>query len=332
MQPLADPALHDGTPAGDALRQALGDGELRPIYGTEVMRLQRLVRAPGCMVELAFDQGALVAGESRWPLCELEFELKSGEPAALAALASRWVARFGLTLDVRTKAERGERLARGVRLGAPVKAQPLALPEARGQPDALRQVLGNCLAQVLANASDIAHEADTEPEQLHQLRVGLRRLRTALRELGPLSAAAAPRVGRGSWAGCSAAWARRATATRWRRRCCRHCARPAPPGWSCRASRPSPRRRRRCASPATTQLWLQLLAFAAGGGVSARGLRAGGAAAPGAAVQAGAARCSALRHARRHGPAPAAQARQAAALPERVRRRLPSAPSVCRPS
>jgi len=189
VMPLADPALHDGTPAGDALRQALGDGELQAIYGTEVTRTQRLLRAPGCVVELALDQGALTAGERRWPLCELEFELKAGDAAALVALAARWVQRFGLTLDVRTKAERGDRLARDQRLGAPVKAQPLALPADVDCDSALRRVVGNCLQQVLANASDLTHEADTEPEHLHQLRVGLRRLRTALRELGPLSPA-----------------------------------------------------------------------------------------------------------------------------------------------
>ncbi len=59
--PVADPALHDGNPAGEALRQALGDGVLVPTYGTDVMRTQRLLRAPGCLVELAFDVGALTA-------------------------------------------------------------------------------------------------------------------------------------------------------------------------------------------------------------------------------------------------------------------------------
>ena len=267
VQPLADPALHDGTSAGDALRQALGDGELQPIYGTEVMRTRRLVRAPGCVAELAFDQGALVAGDGRWPLCELEFELKAGEPGALVALASRWVERFGLTLDVRTKAERGERLARGVRMGAAVKAQPLALPEAVDSHTALRLVLGNCLAQVLANASDIAHEADTQPEQLHQLRVGLRRLRTALRELGPLSAALQPgwgealgqlfgRLGsardRDALAQTLLPALRQAGAT----------------GLELPVIEPEPAAQAALRETGTTQLWLQLLAFAAAGGVS----------------------------------------------------------------
>ena len=94
IEPVADLALHDGTLAGDALRKALGDGgELVGIYGTEVTRTKRLLRAPGCVVELAFDQGALTAGDRRWPLCELEFELKAGDARALAAVASRWAAR-----------------------------------------------------------------------------------------------------------------------------------------------------------------------------------------------------------------------------------------------
>jgi triphosphatase len=268
VMPLADPALHDGTPAGEALRRALGDdGMLEPIYGTEVTRTQRLVRAPGCVVELAFDQGALVAADQRWPLCELEFELKAGEPGALVAVASRWVERFGLTLDVRTKAERGERLARGVRLGAPVKAQPLQLPEAVDSHTALRLVLGNCLAQVLANASDIAHEIDTEPEQLHQLRVGMRRLRTALRELGPLADTLRPEWGealgrlfgrlgsardRDALAQTLLPALRKAGAT----------------GLELPRIEAEPAAQAALREPGTTQLWLQLVAFAEAGDVS----------------------------------------------------------------
>jgi len=193
-EPLADPALHDGTPAGEALRKALatGSGELHGIYGTQVMRTRRLLRAPDCLVELAFDQGALTADGRRWPLCELEFELKGGSASALAAVAQRWATRFGLTLDTRTKAERGDRLARDLRLGEPVKSQALALPATVDTEAALRAMVGNCLLQILGNASELAHETDTPPEHLHQLRVGLRRLRSVLRELGEASPQARP--------------------------------------------------------------------------------------------------------------------------------------------
>jgi triphosphatase len=189
--PVADPALHDGTPAGEALRKALGDASLAPTYGTDVRRCLRLLRAPGCTVELAFDQGALQAGDQRWPLCELEFELKSGDALAMTQVAARWVGRFGLTLDTRSKSERGDRLARGVRLGAPVKAQAVVLAADVDSPSAVRRIVGSCLGQVLGNASDIAH-GENSPEHLHQLRVGLRRLRTALRELAELLPTAKP--------------------------------------------------------------------------------------------------------------------------------------------
>lgn len=265
--PLAEPALHDGTPAGEALRQALGDGVLLPTYGTEVTRTKRLLRARGCLVELAFDQGALTAADRRWPLCEMEFELKGGDPAAMAALAARWVSRFGLTLDIRTKAERGDRLARGLRLGAPMKAQPLALPEAVDSHVALRAVVGNCLMQVLGNASDIAHEEDTAPEHLHQLRVGLRRLRTALRELGEISAQVDP-----GWAeSLTQLFARLGTARD--RDALAQTLLPAlrkagASGLELPQIEPEPAAQAALREPATTQLWLEMVAFAAGTGIS----------------------------------------------------------------
>jgi triphosphatase len=265
--PVADPALHDGSAAGDALRRALGESVLLPTYATEVRRLKRLVRAKGCLVELAFDQGALRAGNERWPLCELEFELKGGDPVALAALAARWVQRFGLTLDVRSKAERGDRLARGVRLGTPVKAQALRLPEGVDSHVALRAVVGNCLAQVLGNASEIAHEDDTAPEHLHQLRVGLRRLRTAVRELGELL----PQAGAG-WAEALAQLFGRLGSARDRDALAQTLLpalqRAGASGLKLPNIEAEPAARLALRETATTQLWLELLAFAAGTGLS----------------------------------------------------------------
>lgn len=268
--PQADPARHDGTPAGEALRRALGDRPLAALHGTEVVRRVRVVRAPGCSVELAFDTGALVASGRRWPLCELEFELKTGDPAGLTALAAKWVRRYALTLDVRTKAERGDRLARGVRIGVPERAQALALPEGIGGEAALRAITGSCLRQILGNTSEIAHEA-ASPEHLHQLRVGLRRLRTALRELGTLS----PQV-RPEWSAALETLFRSLGVTR-DRDALAQALLPAlqragattlqwPPA---DASAPPEALLR---EPGTTGLWLELLSFAAGdGGVGAVG-------------------------------------------------------------
>ena len=181
--PVVDPSRHDGTPAGALLASVLGDegaGGLTELYRTDVLRTRRRLRTRGGTVELAFDAGEIRAGRRLWPVCELEIELVGGSPAAVIEVARRWVRRHGVWLDVRTKAERGDRLARGVDAGEPVKATPLALTAGATVEAAWRAMLGNCLAQVLPNASEVAGGA-ARPEHLHQLRVGLRRLRSGLR-------------------------------------------------------------------------------------------------------------------------------------------------------
>lgn len=187
-EPGLDLARHDGTPAGDALRATgVEAAALQPLFAADVRRLVRRVRSGGVRVEVACDEGELVAGDARLPLAEVEFELVSGPTAALLALAGRWVERHGLWLDVRTKAERGDLLARGRAAADATHAAAPAIEPADTPDAALRAMVRACLAQVLPNASAIAagvHQA----EHVHQLRVGLRRLRTALRDFGDAAA------------------------------------------------------------------------------------------------------------------------------------------------
>lgn len=187
--PALDLSRHDGTHAGRALQAALAGGAPpRMVYGTDILRLKRVLRVDGARVEVALDVGELIAGDARAPVCEVEFELLDGSPQALFALAGRWATRFGLVLDVTTKAERGQRLARGERL-APVAgaADPMLDPRwpmSQGR----SRLIAAALAQALPNASAIVGGADG-PDHLHQLRVGLRRLRAVLRAFGPADAA-----------------------------------------------------------------------------------------------------------------------------------------------
>jgi inorganic triphosphatase YgiF len=181
---VPDLSRHDGTAVGDLLRaSALDLTGLGPLFGTDIQRTARRVRHGGAVVELALDEGTIEAGDSRSPVCELEFELVSGAPQALIAVASRWAARHGLWLDVRTKAERGDLLARGATASPPLHAQPPLLSVHDAPAAALRAMVRACLEQVLPNASAVA-AGGFEPEHVHQLRVGLRRLRTALRVFG----------------------------------------------------------------------------------------------------------------------------------------------------
>jgi triphosphatase len=139
----------------------------------------------GTEVEAALDVGQVVAGAATHPLREIEFEWKAGPLHSLFALASDWVAAHGLWLDIVSKAERGTLLSRGQGHPAAVRAKPLQLaPDADG-PALARAAIGSCLAQVLRNASAVA-AGSRQPEHVHQLRIGLRRLRVVLREMAPL--------------------------------------------------------------------------------------------------------------------------------------------------
>lgn len=198
--PALEPGLHAGTPAGDALVALLsqaaagaGAAALPPLaatYRVDVWRRTTQIRQAGTVVELALDEGELTAGDRRLPICELEFELVEGSPAALVDLAAAQALPHGLWLSTVSKAERGELLARGMAASPATHAEAPRLARGHGSALAvLRAALGACLEQVLANASVVAAGVG-DAEHVHQLRVGLRRLRTALRELGGLAPAA----------------------------------------------------------------------------------------------------------------------------------------------
>ncbi len=194
-RPALDLARHAGTPAGDALAAALapraGEAPPPPLaeqYRTDILRCHRHLNVAGGVVELAFDAGEIASGDQVWPVCELEIELVRGEPALVLAQARRWVQRHGLWLDVRSKAERGGRLVRFCQadaagspfLGQPIKATPPKLHATQTPAEAARAIAAACLGQILRNASEIA-SGTHDDEHIHQLRVGLRRLRAGLR-------------------------------------------------------------------------------------------------------------------------------------------------------
>ena len=185
--PPADPALHAGTPVGERLlavlaKQAPG-AALQLQYRTDVLRLGRSVKSRLGRVELALDEGRIEAADRRLPLYELEIELKSGSPLAVIAAARRWLPRFGLWLDTRSKAERGDLLSRGETAAPARLAQPVALTREMSPAQARLEVLRSCADQVCRNASQVASGTHAS-EHVHQLRVGLRRLRCALALFG----------------------------------------------------------------------------------------------------------------------------------------------------
>ena len=77
------PLTEKETPTNDQLRELypfeqLPSSTLQPIFSTDFNRTFWLVEFQQSKIEVAFDQGKIIAGESEQPICEIEFELKSG--------------------------------------------------------------------------------------------------------------------------------------------------------------------------------------------------------------------------------------------------------------
>ena len=155
--PTLDAQRHAGTPVGARLLALLADGTpLQPIYRTDIRRLHRRVRLGGAVIELAYDRGHILAGSRKARVDEIEFELIRGPRAALLSLAVRWAHRHGLWWDVRTKSERGYRLALGLDMVPATPALRLRLPAAGVAAQAVGPLLQRVLAQCLPNAAEMA--------------------------------------------------------------------------------------------------------------------------------------------------------------------------------
>jgi len=194
--PDADVALHEGTEAGTVLRNVLDALTNAPTeqYRTDVWRRTRGVRAPGGQVELAFDRGTITAGDATVDVCELEIELLRGAPHAVLAIARRWIERHGLWLDSVNKSQRGVALARGASELPIVKAPTPTLDADSPIDAAVRTMVRACLVQVMANASAVA-DGLGGVEHVHQARIGIRKLRTVLREFADHTTAIDPEWG-----------------------------------------------------------------------------------------------------------------------------------------
>lgn len=166
-----------------AVRRDLSDApalqkRLTMVFASRVKRTVWDVRLPeGGQIECALDLGTLECGERELPISELELELKAGDARQLFDLALGLQQDIPMHLGHRSKAERGYALLED-RHEQAVKAAPLSLPPHSTVEQAAVAIVSNCLAHMQDNDQRVAHDNDVE--SLHQMRVGMRRLRSAL--------------------------------------------------------------------------------------------------------------------------------------------------------
>lgn len=176
----ATPVLDYTTP----LPALLGDkvDSIVPAFEVEIDRQTWNIDEGGSTIELVLDRGEVVAGKRRSPVCEIELELKSGDPAALFAFARRIDAVVPIRLGVLSKAERGYALAGA----APTRmiAEPVLLAGGATAAEAFGQIIQSCIRQFRLNESLLL--ATRDAGALHQARVALRRLRSAFTIFKPM--------------------------------------------------------------------------------------------------------------------------------------------------
>lgn len=86
---------------------------VEPICGARFTRQAGLLEYQNAQLELALDCGVLYGGGREMDLCEIEVELKSGEPDSAIAFARELAARYGLHSEKKSKFRRALALAKG---------------------------------------------------------------------------------------------------------------------------------------------------------------------------------------------------------------------------
>lgn len=168
------PMIDDTTPLKIFLGARLS--ALAPVFEVRVERRTWLIEEGEATCELVLDCGSVIAGDRSTPVCEFELELRSGPARSLFDLARRIDAIAPVRPGLLTKAERGFRL-----LGPAREVTRSEKPDL--SPDmtsavAFQRIAAACIRQFGLNEALID---PTFPDALHQARIGLRRLRSAMK-------------------------------------------------------------------------------------------------------------------------------------------------------
>src|SRR3954470_13609107 len=160
---------------------------LEAVVTADVHRHARMIDLPSGTVEIAFDRGELTAGDRSLPVSEIELELKSGSASAIFEIALRLAEHGDVMPSIRTKSARGFDLAAGKPPSAR-RPRKFRLDPSITLDEAFATILRSCFLHLLQSLP--AAEDGRNPEGVHQLRVSLRRLRSALglmRSVGALN-------------------------------------------------------------------------------------------------------------------------------------------------
>lgn len=175
-----EPVIDSRTPIAAVLNNEAA--KIGPIFHVEVSRRTWLLSRQDATIEIAMDRGRVRAAERETVISEIELELKSGDAAALFALARRIGEVAAVRLGVLTKSERGYRLLDAAQPA--LKAEAVGLDPSMDTRAAFRAIVEACLKHYRLNENLLL--VQYEPHALHQARVAVRRLRSGMSIFKPL--------------------------------------------------------------------------------------------------------------------------------------------------
>jgi inorganic triphosphatase YgiF len=171
------------TPVGKLLTKRDMRKRLALVSETRVRRTTWLIPLGASEIELILDEGRVVSDGRESPISEIELELKRGVRADLFALAQMLGEGLTLRMGVMSKSERGFRLLED-RSARAHKAEKVRLDTGMTIAEAFAIIVQSCLRHFRLNEPLVA--SDMNAAALHQARVAMRRLRSALTLFRPV--------------------------------------------------------------------------------------------------------------------------------------------------
>ncbi|MBF9197111.1 CYTH and CHAD domain-containing protein [Microvirga terrestris] len=172
-----DLSAASGTPLGKLIADGALVAHIKPAFTVETERRAFEAKFDGAVIEVALDRAAASGGGETVTFSEVELELRQGHAGALFGLARRLSEAAPLRLSTVAKSERGYRLLDEDSL-RPARAEKINLSKDATCAEAFQIIARSCLAQMVQNEALVRLKQD--PDALHQMRVGLRRLRAAI--------------------------------------------------------------------------------------------------------------------------------------------------------
>jgi triphosphatase len=173
--------------SGAQLPRGIAAGDLQPIFTTNVTRTTvMLTPTAETRIEAAIDRGEIrTPGNSAGAvISEVELELKSGDPAVLFDTALRLLQIAPLQVSAESKSARGYRLTQAPdRPPEGFHAKPVSLDREMTVDAALQRIGRACFIHLLRNEPAALTRQE---EGIHQMRVAIRRLRSALSAFKPM--------------------------------------------------------------------------------------------------------------------------------------------------